>query len=36
MVDLWQRPAVETQSWLNKAGMAARAAGAERRSAVVG
>jgi UDP-3-O-[3-hydroxymyristoyl] N-acetylglucosamine deacetylase len=35
MVDLWQRPA-DTASWLNKAGMAARAAVSERRTAVVG
>jgi UDP-3-O-[3-hydroxymyristoyl] N-acetylglucosamine deacetylase len=36
MVDLWHRPAADTASWLNKAGIAARAAISERRSANVG
>lgn len=36
MVDMWHRPAADNTSWLNKAGIAARAAAPERRSAVVG
>jgi hypothetical protein len=35
-VELWHRPSADAVSWLNKAGMAARAAIGERRSAVVG
>ncbi|MGE3333191.1 MAG: UDP-3-O-acyl-N-acetylglucosamine deacetylase [Rhodospirillaceae bacterium] len=36
MVDMWRRPAADTASWLNNAGITARAAAPERRSAVVG
>ncbi len=36
MVDMWHSPAAETASWLNKAGITARGATPERRSAVVG
>ncbi len=36
MVDMWRRPAADTASWLNNAGITARTGAPERRSAVVG